>query len=103
MTAESTKCSLAAAGQRYFLVMEFNGRVTAMEQHWGVPGEKGTDWGSGFGSGVSVITRKRLEMKNEQISMERIRCHKFLCVLQNRSWNIHIHPFPLQVLKEHTP
>lgn len=26
-----------------------------------------------------------------------------LCVLQNRPWDTHTHPFPLQVLKEHTP
>lgn len=38
--------------------------------------------GTGLGGGVSIITRKRSEVKNEQVSVERNSCHRFLCVLQ---------------------
>lgn len=49
-------------------------RGAALGRSWG----KGNRLGSGVGGGVSVITRKRLEMRNEQIGMERNRCHCFV-------------------------
>lgn len=68
------RVALLRQTDRDTLVLELeSGAIAMVQASWGE--------GTGHGRGVSIITRKRSEVKNEQGSVERNSCHKCLCVL----------------------